>query len=611
MSHTNRYISFLRHYGPIPASDNMYDELIQAEIDKYKIYPPIRIEPAKFNEIKDNFECSAPFSVILTGTAGDGKTYHCRLLWEYLGGDKEEWHLGKKIMTIDLPRSNKKLVIIKDLSELKIEEKDKIFPELTASVLRKNEKYVFLIAANDGQLIASWREWALDNDSEALQVFKIVEGMLVEERNIDSKIDLYLYNLSRIDAALRFDTLIECIVEHPQWEECKGCELFYDDGTSSCPIRLNRELLQRGIEESTFRNRLGDLLRLSGANRLHLPIRDLLLLGVNIILGDKKGTQPLLTCRSAKNRAENKEYSHTSPFSNTFGANLKEKDRIKYQVFTTLDSFGIGRETDNQFDNLLVYGSYIDKDRYEQLVGKDIYGAPSYNSFLRDYLEGERELTSNFMDALEHQRRRLFFSLPDDSEFDPWKLSVYQYAGQFNELVKKIDSGEGISRQKEKLVRGLNRTFSGMMIDEGTMVYLTSSGGDGRRRIASILSDMLHTSANRRNLYLDFSIAEDKVTPQMRIIDPTLDDDSEVIGVIDLQLTHFEYLMRVANGSLPASFSRQCYEDFLDLKLFLIERITNLEGDGYDSNIIELQAIRVDVAGQAQIDDIRIQISES
>ena len=33
MSHTNGLISFLRHYGPISASDNMYDELIQAEIE--------------------------------------------------------------------------------------------------------------------------------------------------------------------------------------------------------------------------------------------------------------------------------------------------------------------------------------------------------------------------------------------------------------------------------------------------------------------------------------------------------------------------------------------------------------------------------------------------
>ena len=37
MVHTNALVSFLRHYGPIPASDNMYDELIQAVIERHGI----------------------------------------------------------------------------------------------------------------------------------------------------------------------------------------------------------------------------------------------------------------------------------------------------------------------------------------------------------------------------------------------------------------------------------------------------------------------------------------------------------------------------------------------------------------------------------------------
>ena len=55
----------------------------------------------------------------------------------------------------------------------------------------------------------------------------------------------------------------------------------------------------------------------------------------------------------------------------------------------SLDSFGIGRETDNTFDNLLIYGRYSDEERYEQLVGNDPhYGEPAYQAYLRDYLEG-------------------------------------------------------------------------------------------------------------------------------------------------------------------------------------------------------------------------------
>ena len=46
MPHINSLVSFLRHYGPIPASDNMYDELIQTEISRHQIGSPIQIEPS-------------------------------------------------------------------------------------------------------------------------------------------------------------------------------------------------------------------------------------------------------------------------------------------------------------------------------------------------------------------------------------------------------------------------------------------------------------------------------------------------------------------------------------------------------------------------------------
>src|SRR5690606_10177013 len=272
-----------------------------------------------------------------------------------------------------------------------------------------------------------------------LDDFKVLEKMLVEDRSATPQLRLRLYNLSRLDPSEHFDVLIEQVVEHPQWGACTGCELLAANGTTTCPIRVNRELLRGGRAKSAFRRRLGDLLRLAGANRMHLPIRDLLLLGVNIILGDQQVGQPLLTCKTAKNRAASKNYALTNPYANAFGANLSEKDRQKYQAFTVLDSFGIGRETDNRFDNLLIYGPYNEVDRYRKLVESDLYyGAPAYRHYLRDYLEGERVSTKEFMAALERQRSRLFFSLPYDSGLDPWRLSVYRSAGVLLDFAAKI-----------------------------------------------------------------------------------------------------------------------------------------------------------------------------
>jgi hypothetical protein len=186
---------------------------------------------------------------------------------------------------------------------------------------------------------------------------------------------------------------------------------------------------------------------------------------------------------------------------------------------------------------------------------------------------------------------------------------VYRSAGQLLELAEKIKSGEDITRLTEQLVRGLNRTFCGMMIDDGTQVYLASSGGDGRGRIASVLNHELHTAVHRRDIYISFGLAEDGLTPRLFVIDPTQAKDRQVIDQVDLQLTHFEYLMRVAGGSLPASFSRQCYEDFLDFKLRLIDRLDALIGCEVDEREVALRAITVDANGRPLVDDIRIRVA--
>ncbi|MCB0213716.1 MAG: hypothetical protein KDJ52_30520, partial [Anaerolineae bacterium] len=325
MSHTNNLISFLRHYGPIPAGDNMYDELIQSEIERHGIDPAIHITPARLQKIRKNFESSEPRNVILTGTAGDGKTYHCRRIWTDFGGDPEQWKMGKKIYSLTLPASKKNLTIVKDLSELTVSEKNDLLANLAIAVSGENKNDVYLVAANDGQLLASWRDWSDSQDQENHRIFKIVEDMLVDERTSDDALNLNLHNLSRLDASEHFQELVEQLVEHPQWSQCEGCDMLNEDGSTICPIRINRERLRNGGDESVFRKRLGELMKLARANRMHIPIRDLLLLGVNILLGDRQGKQILLTCRTAKNRAEKRDYRLTNPYANVFGSNLPER----------------------------------------------------------------------------------------------------------------------------------------------------------------------------------------------------------------------------------------------------------------------------------------------
>ena len=142
-----------------------------------------------------------------------------------------------------------------------------------------------------------------------------------------------------------------------------------------------------------------------------------------------------------------------------------------------------------------------------------------------------------------------------------------------------------------------------------SQVTPASSGGDGRGRIAFLLNHDLPTKAHRRDPYLHFSLATDQATPRLQIIDPA-DSVNEVVDSLTLQLTHFEYLVRVANGSLPASFSRQCNEDFLDFKLRLISRLDELIGETPSTEDVNLQALTVDERGRAHPENIRIRVTQ-
>ena len=495
---------------------------------------------------------------------------------------------------------------MKDLSELTRDEKDDVLAGLAQAVATSEGNDVYLVAANDGQLLGSWRDWAEQQGQDARRVFRIVEDMLVEERTRDEALHLDLFNLSRLDASAHFEELVQQVVEHPLWSRCHGCELLGDDGRTTCPIRINRERLRGGADGSTFRKRLGDLIRLSRANRMQLPIRDLLLLCVNILLGDRRPQRILLTCRTARKRAEKHDYALTNPYANVLGANLPERQRQQYQVFTTLEAFGIGRETDNKVDNLLIYGAHRESELYESVVASDLYyGKQAYEKALDDYLEGERQDGHGFIRTLARQRQRLFFSLQSQHELDPWRLTVYQASGRFLEFVDALAAGRDLPAIAEQLVLGLNRTFCGMMIDDGTVVYLTSSGGDGRGRISSLLNHELPTSTHKRDPYVRFAIASDLRSPCLEVVDPIAGPDG-VLGRLVLQLTHFEYLVRVAGGSLPASFSRQCHEDFLDFKLRMIKRLDEVVGEPASNREAVLHALTVDEKGRLQSDRIRI-----
>ena len=82
------WIQFLRKYGPIPRNENMYDESIQRAARRARMRP-ITFEHPLHKVVLSSFDPSSePISIVLTGTAGDGKTHLCREVWQKLTGER-------------------------------------------------------------------------------------------------------------------------------------------------------------------------------------------------------------------------------------------------------------------------------------------------------------------------------------------------------------------------------------------------------------------------------------------------------------------------------------------------------------------------------------------
>ena len=478
----NPYIEFLRRYGPVPASDNLYDETIQSSARRLGIRP-IEVPLEELDTLVDNFQGSAPHSVILTGTAGDGKTFLCRQIWSRLGGEPKAWERCDKIHTLPLSAAGKELLIIKDLSELTPQQKDQYLPQMAAAISGADSQTVYLLAANDGQLVASLQRAAEVDGANAEQLKKLVEELLVTDRQQAEGYALKLFNLSRNHAPSLLDKILDEIVQHNDWEHCTECP-HHRDGPARCPIYENRMRLMPS-EDNRFRLRLRALLELAEANRLHLPIRHLLMLSVNILLGNEDAGGGLMTCKQAIECIADATTAKASPYSNVFGSNLAAKKRQQHLCFSVLDSFGIGRETSNTVDDLLVYGrdSNILLTAYQQLVGDDTYyGASKYYETQRGrYVEGFRENGdgAKLLDLLPAQRQRLFFTAAQESngKFSPWMLTVYHFAGDFLAMRTALEQTQSVAVHLAALITGLNRVFTGMMVRNPIPFWSLHQGG--------------------------------------------------------------------------------------------------------------------------------------
>jgi tRNA A37 threonylcarbamoyladenosine biosynthesis protein TsaE len=581
----------------------MYDETIQRSARRQRIQP-IEFEHPTQDEIVNCFNqmTADPVSVILTGTAGDGKTHLCRQVWKTLYGDDEAWASDSPYLTIqfhypkdreawpnvedvDLYRSVK-IHFIRDLSGWAPQqgaewepEKEELLQRFCQSIFDPEAEEIFLIAANDGQLIESWRR--LEETEYVERARRVFEELLVEGRKEQSGVRLKFFNLSTASSAVLFDRAVDAFLVHPGWDELKNEVPSENDLFGpNCPIRHNYELLQSPL----VRERLRSLLELCDYNGLHVPIRQILLLLSNAVLGHPDAKDHLMSPADVPKLIAAGNVSKASLYNNVFGGNLSEIRRQSITIFDYLERFQIGYETTNRVDNILIFGEgdeLLGPYFTEFLAADGFYGADSrYYAAKREYIEGTNESdekSQDFLDMLISQRRGLFFKIPKEAEEELhlWELTVFKFAGEYlNSIVEVLKAGGVVKRPLlSRIVRGLNRVFTGMLINSDRELYLATSGNYSQAKVSRILVERVSVDPSKgEKVVLRHDPGDGRVLLTVSFA-PTLSVD------FSLTLIRYEFLSRIAmEGALPASFSKECYEDLLAFKSRLIAAHTGRHG---------------------------------
>jgi len=569
------WVRFLRSYGPTPNNLTMFDEYVSSALGRAKVQP-ISLSTPLLETMVQHIESRAPGSMLIAGTAGDGKTYHCRALWARIGGDSKVWAAKGNVKEHHL-KDGRLAVFIKDLSEFNGEESDLPLQRLEKSVLGGDDSEVVILAANHGQLLDRLRDLG-KRQGRVHPLRKPLQERFLQAGPPPDR--LAVFDLSRTTSRKTLEEVAKAVASHPEWDNCERCSL--NSGGKICPIVENRRRLLGEADGGQLAQRLGDLVEIARLNGMHLPVRDLLALCSNMILGyadAKAAKENLMTCADVPKIQEGGHIGKASIYANAFGANLPKRRASDRPVFKAMASFGVGEETTNAADGLLVYGkddSRLQAD-FERLVAVDpVYGATKAFRAAQDaYLEGHEGArlesgSTEFMEMLEDQRRRLYFSLPEaEAGYSHWSMTAFRFAGNYLDIIESLRAKKPVNdATRGRIVRGLNRVMTGLLLENVDRIFIASSGGFTQSRV-SVLCD--HETPSRRQGGVGMAIKLDEETGRPQL-DVSLSPGPGNSVAFDLTPIRHEFLSRVAEGALPASFSNECLEDLLAFKAKLLRK---------------------------------------
>lgn len=564
-----KWIKLLRNYAPggsnnATEAENVIDLTKLLGIERLSFNHPARV-------CLDKFIIDVPpherATIIITGTAGDGKTTLCYDIIKKLTGEIPI--STEPQSTIDLPDAGK-LDFIRDLTAWRKRNAqnkliDEQVPQLEAiaSHARDGSHHPTIIAVNDGQMHEVFRALPDQASPQLREFFGEAFRLHATGTNESEKFPHFrLFNLSTITSEILMKESIETILNRPEWicleDECDN-PLFAPQSSFSTNYRI--------LQKPQIKDWLADIARLADACEFHLPIRAIFLLLTNILLGHEDAPEGLLdTKEKSKTLMKSEGQTGKAAFHrNLFGYNLTPLRRRKHNIYRFLESLQIGCETTNDIDELLIFGDRDEgtKELHAQLVAHDPEGQRSkllvheIGNYIRGDLSDQSKL-KDFMDLLAHERRRVFVHADDQTihENQLWSISAFHHAGTYlREFLQPLREGKEIhSVRLNPVITGLNRIWTGAYIANTEQELFFTSGLD---MTTSPVSDILLKTIEKSSVKI---MADPTKLPCLSI---TRDGRK---FEMPLTLMRFEFIMRANEGAMPGSFSREACEDLMALK---------------------------------------------
>ncbi len=570
----NPFVGYLNSYTTTSSDhEAVFDEFISQVANPPD--PPLRLETKVERFVRERFAGDKPPSIILTGNAGDGKTYLCRqIIHAFSAQTITEW--GKD-PEFQIDRGSMRLSVVKDLSEMSVAAGVLQLKRLNATINDATAHERYLIAANEGRLRDLLREAGLDELEEK------ITRQLLDGPDQDHK-SLIVINLNKVATSAYVPEALMWMSLPKHWAACTHCPIV-----KSCPIHFNA----RRLREDVVAQRITLLYQIIEHIDKHVTIRDMLMHLAYTVTGGQQ-------CADLIRQAQHGDEFRRGPMvytENVWALQAPEAFRRKSVVVQHLEGFSVGKHSLFSTDDFIINGyepSSDNSERYARIFVHDVdLGNHLFEQDRNNYLRGNATTVS---DGHRHQllmwlprcRRKVFFE--HDEKQHAVRLIPFLFLNNYLALLD--DDWSAKKEHLEDIVLGLNRAFSQLYLTERDMLYVTAQYSRTaeqpqplvRRKIPIQLlafrveqNESEAYDSKRGTLWLEINPA---VSPAHR-------DGYEPVRW-HLSLLRFEYLMRLAHGGTYNILAEQCDLSIRNLK----DQLLSLAQETDQSDIVEFFVVQ-------------------